>query len=241
MYIMPSVIQFSMTKFFLRLGIFLLVMALTVISTLLVVKWLEADRITGEKAELNVQIADLQADITALAQNTNPDGTKSLRYRDSGMDVSIDYPSDWSLVNQIEAKGYGENMDSSGEEIIGPIFTKYQTEFSKGSTKITFSKMLGGVGAITQLVDETKYDLVIVKDGQLGRIKLKSETSWMYVEIIPDAVNECQGDSTNGTVCYGPFFPGFGTEKYASSAKVVGTDAEALKVADQIAVSALRD
>jgi hypothetical protein len=230
-----------MAKFFLRFGIVLLVLVVTVITTLLIVKWVDSDRLAAEKIQLTAEVQQLQSIIDEAPEDTLSE-IVTLRHRDAGMDVTIDFPSDWDIENNIEVSGYGENIDGTDDDLFGPIMTTYQTEFSKSGVKLTFSKILGGVGGMSQFIDENQSDVVVVKDGTLARYKDKNGSQWSYVQILtaPDACEAAEA-VTNGTICFAAFFPGFGTSKYASLAKVVGIDAAILAEADQIAISALRD
>lgn len=174
---------------------------------------------------------------TNNAENSsgNNSDTQMIKFQDISLDINLEYPSTWKLALDTKVSD-----DFAYDPVYGRIIQQYKATLTKGSSVVTFEKILGAVDGFPNKIKPASLDYLKVND-KLVRYKQSSETKWKYVQLVNcDDVAELFTDSVSSDeVCVSTFYDGFGN--YANISYVTPSSELDLTEADQIAVSALNN
>ena len=194
----------------------------------------EISQAKQDKLDADLQVSALQSTVTDL--------TKPRTFSDTGLGVTVNYPFDWVASLSTNIDSFASSSDGL---ISGAIISEYQLMLVKGDAKLTFVKMLGGIGSLPQELDPAHVKFVVIPSakGDLVRYTLIGQddaNTWSYgakvdCSELPEPVTQ------SDAVCAEFLFPGFGKAAYASRVNLSGTaDQGTIEEADQIVLSAQR-
>jgi len=171
-------------------------------------------------------------EVVGSETDTTVSGPVSVTFEDTPLEVSFQYPSTWKLV-----LGTNVSEDFAYEPVYGRLLQNYKATLKKGTSTLTFEKILGAVDGFPTTVDKSTIDFEEV-EGNLVRYKQPSESKWKYVQVLNcDDFSELFGAPAASDTCVSTFYSGFGN--WANIAYVTASNEADLAEADQIVISAL--
>lgn len=174
--------------------------------------------------------AQLQSELLNLEASETDDGD-TLRFEDTGSDILVEYPKTWELTISTDIS------EDFATEPYERVITEYDVNLQKGTTTLSFSRILGAVDGFGSGLKESEYQVVDLNDN-LVRFALAGSNEWTYTEKINCADIELflEESPTNYDVCVGSFFPNF-ANLGATQANITTSDNAILAEADEIVLS----
>jgi hypothetical protein len=163
---------------------------------------------------LGTEVSDLPLEIADPNESDEAPVVTTLNFIDTGLDINIEYPSDWSWELDTDIS------DDFGSGAYKEIHT-YDLDFTKGSNKIEFSAIFGGVGDVGVQYPDSQYDTEVLSS-ELIRVKEDGQTEWRYLSKIP-CTDAMEWDGVTEVCGAGGFFPGF-ADGGASAVSYTGSD-----------------
>lgn len=205
-----------MKKFTVLLFLFFVFIIIGILLYLFLQTRAQVDKLNQDNISISKQLDD-----------ANASANLPIEFSDIGMGTGLNYPKSWKLLM---------NVVISLED---PSNNQYSVILAKDTTKITFKKIIGGVGDVPELLDPSLKSYEIINKGfNIVRYSDKNSSTYYYVKEtdcndVPDSSN-LKADS----VCIGHFFTDFGKRTYATVVKLELSDPSLLKEADDIVISA---
>lgn len=198
----------------------LLTMLLLVSTVVLAVLFFKSNSELGELKQ-NLGMESDEAEVSDSSDIETEDTEDSAvvttaNFVDIGLDINIEYPSDWEWVLE---------TDISDDFASGGAFKEihnYNLDFTKGANSIHFAAIFGGVGDIGVQYPADMYDTEVL-NSDLIRVRENGQVEWRYLSKIP-CTDAIEWDGVTEVCGAGGFFPGFATGG-ASSVVYSGTDA----------------
>ena len=188
------------------------------------------NQISKLKADLEAMgvETDLKSDDVIPEEDTDSETVEPMTFVDTGLDINIDYPSDWEF--ELDTEVSDDFVDSAFKSI-----QTYNLTFSKGGSEILFSAFFGATGDLGVGYSEDEYDVVVLND-EMIRVRQNGQDSWKYVYNVDcaDVLDLQPGVTVCGT---GGFFPGFSNQGANTASFTTDSDA-LLEEADAIILSA---
>lgn len=204
---------------------FVFLIVAVVLGLLLVQSNNQISKLKADLEAMGVE-TDLKADDIILEEDT--DTVETMTFIDNGLDIDIDYPSDWEF--ELDTQVSEDFVDSAFKSI-----QTYNLTFSKEGSEILFSAFFGATGDLGVGYSEDEYDVVVLND-EMIRVRQNGEDSWKYLYNVDcaDVMDLQPGVTVCGT---GGFFPGFSNQG-ANTASFTADSDELLEEADAIILSA---
>lgn len=201
----------------------------------------DKNKLNSKVAELEKEAQEFEKIIEDLNNNSPEDEDNDddepaqitmQKFVDVNEDITIDYPSDWSVQTELTT---GESLVQDPKlDQMGLVISSYKIFFKNGDTVLEFHKYYSdGFGGVTEPLTKDKYDFVKLNDMTV-RFREKGKGDWSYKEIV-----DCEETENSENVCISLFFNQFGKTPFPANVSVNDTNSEdILKIADKIVLSA---